>query len=82
MRVIVKLVVILNEYFHPANKQVLYDRLLLLDLYVLLAVTILTYMYAKDDLDEVIFLLLCLLLLSSPRVRKWLKNFVSNGDEH
>lgn len=82
MRVIVKLVVILNEYFHPANKQVLYDRLLLLDLYALLAVTILTYVYAKDDLDEVIFLLLCLLLLSSPRVRKWLKNFVSNGDEH
>lgn len=73
MRVIVKLVVIINEYFHPANKQILYDRLLLLDLYVLLMVTILTYMYAKDDLDEVIFLLLCLLLLSSPRVRKWLK---------
>lgn len=82
MKVIVKLVVIINEYFHPANKQVLYDRLLLLDLYVLLVVTILTYMYAKDDLDEVIFLLLCLLLLSSPRVRKWLKNFVSDGDEH
>ena len=55
MKVIVKLVVIINEYFHPANKQVLYDRLLLLDLYVLLVVTILTYMYAKDDLDEVIF---------------------------
>lgn len=70
MRVIVKLVVIINEYFHPANKQILYDRLLLLDLYVLLMATILTYMYAKDDLDEVIFLLLCLLLLSSPRVRK------------
>lgn len=82
MKVIVKLVVIINEYFHPANKQVLYDRLLLLDLYVLLVVTILTYMYAKDDLDEVIFLLLCLFLLSSPRVRKWLKNFVSDGDEH
>lgn len=82
MRVIVKLIVIINEYFHPANKQVLYDRLLLLDLYVLLVVTILTYMYAKDDLDEVIFLLLCLFLLSSPRVRKWLKNFVSDGDEH
>lgn len=82
MKVIVKLVVIINEYFHPANKQVLYDRLLLLDLYVLLVVTILTYMYAKDDLDEVIFLLLFLLLLSSPRVRKWLKNFVSDGDEH
>ena len=82
MKVIAKLVVIVNEYFHPANKQVLYDRLLLLDLYALLVVTILTYMYAKDDLDEVIFLVLCLFLLSIPRVRKWLKNFVSNGDEH
>lgn len=55
MKVIAKLVVIVNEYFHPANKQVLYDRLLLLDLYVLLVVTILAYVYAKDDLDEVIF---------------------------
>lgn len=82
MKVIAKLVVIVNEYFHPANKQVLYDRLLLLDLYALLVVTILTYVYAKDDLAEVIFLLLCLFLFSIPRVRKWLKNFVSNGDEH